>query len=193
MTWRVKNTNAPITPNWTKTSRKLRIRDLDLSSDGVILSRNKDTRKAITKQTDPTHALPAVRITGSILIFTHKIVMPDLKDFMEWEWDEYLCVHVTLKVKSYIPTDIEELEDVIQDMRIKSRSMIIRVDLKGANPFCHEVRQITKLILEVFEYTKNDELLKEIQFINAGFLVRSFYRPISMMLPSYVREIIVFS
>ena len=77
-------------------------------------------------------------------------------------------------------------------MRIKSRSMIIIVDLTGANPFCHEVRQITKLILDVFDYTKNDDLLKEIQFKNAGFLVRSFYRPISMMLPSYVRDIIVF-
>ena len=77
-------------------------------------------------------------------------------------------------------------------MRIKSRSMIITVDLTGANPFCHEVRQITKLILDVFNYTKNDNLLKEIQFKNAGFLVRSFYRPISMMLPWYVRDIIVF-
>jgi hypothetical protein len=70
--------------------------------------------------------------------------------------------------------------------------MIIRVDLSGANPFCHEVRQITKLILDVFEYTKNDALLEQIQFVGAGVLVRSFYRPISMMLPSYVRDIIVF-
>lgn len=118
--------------------------------------------------------------------------MPDIKDFMDWSWDPDLCVTVTLRVKDYVPTDIEELYDVIQDMRINSRSMIIIVDLKGANPFCHEVRQITKLVLDVFEYTKHDELLKEIQFKNAGFLVRSFYRPISMMLPGYVREIIVF-
>jgi len=118
--------------------------------------------------------------------------MPDIKDFMNWTWDENLCITVTITVKDYAPTTIDDLEDVIQDMRIQSRSMIIVVDLQGANPFCHEVRQITKLILDVFEYTKNDELLKEIQFKNAGFLVRSFYGPISMMLPSYVRDIIVF-
>lgn len=118
--------------------------------------------------------------------------MPEFRDFMEWHWEEDLRAIVTLKVKDYKPTTIEELYDVIQDLRIQSRSMIIIVDLSGANPFCHEVRQITRLILDVFEYTKNDALLQQIQFKNAGFLVRSFYRPISMMLPSYVRDIIVF-
>ena len=118
--------------------------------------------------------------------------MPDFGGFMYWTWEGDLCAHVTLKVKDYVPTTIEDLDDVIHDLRLKSRSMIIQVDLSGANPFCHEVRQITKLILDVFETTKNDQLLQQIQFKNAGFFVRSFYRPISMMLPSYVREIIVF-
>ena len=118
--------------------------------------------------------------------------MSNFRGFMHWTWEGDLCAHVTLKVKDYVPTTIDELEDVIHDLRLKSRSMIIIVDLNGANPFCHEVRQITRLILEVFEYTKNDALLEQIQFHGAGFLVRSFYRPISMMLPSYVRDIIVF-
>jgi hypothetical protein len=118
--------------------------------------------------------------------------MPDFRGFMHWTWEGDLCSHVTLKVKDYVPTTIEDLEDVIQELRIQSRSMIIIVDLTGANPFCHEVRQITKLILDVFECTKNDKLLEQIQFKNAGFFVRSFYRPISMMLPGYVRDIIVF-
>jgi len=118
--------------------------------------------------------------------------MPGITDFMNWTWDEDLRVTVTIKVKDYVPTTIEDLDDVIQDMRIQSRSMIIVVDLSGANPFCHEVRQITKLVLDVFEHTKDDKLLQEIHFKNAGLLVRSFYRPISMMLPSYVRDIIVF-
>ena len=118
--------------------------------------------------------------------------MPDFRGFMHWMWEGDLCAHVTLKVKDYVPTTIDDLEDVIHELRIKSRSMIIVVDLSGANPFCHEVRQITKLILDVFNYTKDDNLLEQIQFKNAGFLVRSFYRPISMMLPGYVREIIVF-
>ena len=118
--------------------------------------------------------------------------MPDIGRFMTWTWDEELRIFVTITVKDYVPTTLEDMYDIIQEMRIKSRSMIITVDLTGANPFCHEVRQITKLILDVFNYTKNDNLLKEIQFKNAGFLVRSFYRPISMMLPWYVRDIIVF-
>lgn len=118
--------------------------------------------------------------------------MHDFGGFMHWKWEGDLCAHVTLKVKDYVPTTIEELEDIIQELRIQSRSMIIIVDLSGANPFCHEVRQITRLILDVFEYTKDDNLLTQIQFKNAGFLTRSFYHPISMMLPSYVREIIVF-
>lgn len=119
--------------------------------------------------------------------------MKDIGQYMTWSWDADLCATVTLVVKNYFLTTIEDLYDIIQDLRIKSRSMIIRVDLAGANPFCHEVRQITRLILDVFEYTKNDDLLKEIQFVNAGFLVRSFYRPISMLLPGYVRDIITFA
>lgn len=116
----------------------------------------------------------------------------DIGRYMSWTWDEQLQATVTLVVKNYFPTTIDDLYDIIQELRIKSRSMIIVVDLTGANPFCHEVRQITRLILDVFEYTKNDDLLKKIHFKNAGILVRSFYRPISMMLPGYVREIITF-
>jgi hypothetical protein len=116
----------------------------------------------------------------------------DISEFMNWTWDENLCIHVHILVATYFPTTLEDLHDIIQEMRIKSRSMIITVDLKGANPFCHEVRQITKLILDVFEYTKNDNLLKQIKFVNAGRLVRTFYKPISMLLPSYVRDLITF-
>ncbi len=118
--------------------------------------------------------------------------MKDIREYMSWTWDAELQATVTLVVNNYFPTTIEDLHDIIQELRIKSRSMIIVVDLDGANPFCHEVRQITRLILDVFEYTKNDNLLKQIQFKNSGILVRSFYRPISMMLPGYVREIITF-
>ena len=118
--------------------------------------------------------------------------MPEFRDFMYWTWEEELHAQVTLKVKDYKPTTIEDLSDIIQELRVKSRSMIIIVDLSGANPFCHEVRQITRLVLDVFEYTKNDNLLEQIQFRGAGFLVRSFYHSMSMMLPSYVREIMIF-
>ena len=117
----------------------------------------------------------------------------DIGRFMTWTWDENLQATVVLVVKDYFTTTLEDLYDIIQELRVKSRSMIIKVDLAGANPFCHEVRQITRLILDVFEYTKNDNLLKQIQFINAGFLVRSFYKPISIMLPSYVRDLVVFT
>ena len=116
----------------------------------------------------------------------------DIAEYMTWTWDSELEALVTIVVKNYFTTTIEDLHDIIMDLRIKSRSMIIRVDLTGANPFCHEVRQVTRLILDVFEETKNDNLLKEIQFQNAGILVRSFYKPISMMLPGYVRDIIKF-
>ena len=118
--------------------------------------------------------------------------MPDIGEYMSWTWDENLRAHVTIVVKNYFTTTIEDLEDIIQDLRIKSRSMDITVDLSGASPWCHEVRQITHLILDVFEHTKNDNLLDQIYFKNAGFLVRSFYRPISLILPSYVRDIIEF-
>jgi hypothetical protein len=111
---------------------------------------------------------------------------------MTWTWDNDLRTHVTIVVKNYFQTTIEDLELIIQELRIKSRSMDITVDLAGAKPWCHEVRQITHLILDVFEYTKNDRLLDRIYFKNAGFLVRSFYRPISLILPGYVRDIIEF-
>ena len=114
------------------------------------------------------------------------------KDYLSWTWDEKLHVTVTIVVKNYVPTTIEDLYDIIQDLRIKSRSMIIEVDLIGVNPFWREFREVTRLVLDVYEYTKDDKLDLKIHFKNAGFWARSFYRGLSVVLPSHVRDIITF-
>ena len=116
----------------------------------------------------------------------------DISKFMSWDYDDDLCAHVEIKVQNYFPVTIEDLYDIIQDLRIHARDMIITVDLTGVSPWSLEVRQVSELILNVFEYTKNDNLLSKIQFKNAGFLVRSFYRPLGTLLPEYVQNIITF-
>jgi hypothetical protein len=116
----------------------------------------------------------------------------DIKDFMEWTWDEDLTIYVTIRVKDYIPIDFEYIEDLIQEFRIKSRAMIIKVDLHGAKVFRLDIRNITQLLIDINEHTKNDVLLRQIQFIGSSLLFRGMYRPISMIIPKHIRDMIIF-
>lgn len=116
-------------------------------------------------------------------------------DFMKYIWDSNGVAYVTLMVKDY-PADgvtLDELKPIIEEIREKSSGMIIKADLAGAGLVTIErFRVIVKIVKEVVDYTREDNLLKQIQFLNTGFVFRTLYKPLSLAIPKYFRDIVVF-
>ena len=103
--------------------------------------------------------------------------------------------HVTLVVKDYPEQGVtlEALKPIIQEIRENASDMIICADLEGAGIVnIDRFRMIVGIVREVVEYTREDNLLKRIEFVNTGFVFRTLYRPISMAIPKYFRDMVVF-
>ena len=82
---------------------------------------------------------------------------------------------------------------MIQEIRKKADSMTIKVDLHGAGLVGGaRIRAIIKLCVDVTEYTREDDILRQIHVTGAGFLFRMIYAPISVAIPKYFRDMIVF-
>jgi hypothetical protein len=116
-------------------------------------------------------------------------------DFMKCVWDSDKVAHVTLVVRDYPEEGVtlDELKPMIQEIREKSTGMIIKADLAGAGIVSIDrFRLIVKIVREVVEYTRDDNLLRQIQFVNTGFIFRTLYGPISLAIPKYFRDIVVF-
>jgi hypothetical protein len=116
-------------------------------------------------------------------------------DFMKCMWDSDQVAHVTLVVRDYPEEGVtlDELKPMIQEIREKSTAMIIKADLAGAGIVSIDrFRLIVKIVKEVVEYTRDDNLLRQIQFVNTGFIFRTLYGPISLAIPKYFRDIVVF-
>ena len=115
-------------------------------------------------------------------------------DFMKREWEEE-SLTVTLVVKEYPVEGVafETLKPIIHEIRENAKDMVIKVDLRGANLISVErLRAIMKLCVDVTEYTRQDNILRQIQVIGAGLLFRMIYKPISLTIPKYFRDIVVF-
>lgn len=116
-------------------------------------------------------------------------------EFIKYIWDSDGVAHVTLIVKDYPEEGVtlDDLKPMIQEIREKSTSMIIKADLAGAGIVSIErFKLIVKIVKEVVEYTREDNILKQIQFVNTGFIFRTLYSPISFAIPKYFRDIVVF-
>lgn len=116
-------------------------------------------------------------------------------DFMKYDWDSDGLAHVTLIVKDY-PNEgvtLDDLKPMIEEIRQKSTGMIIKADLTGA-PLVNieRFKMIVAIVREVVEYTRDDNLLRQIQFIGTGLVFRTLYRPISYAIPKCFRDIVVF-
>jgi len=110
----------------------------------------------------------------------------------EWEGAE---AHVTLVVKDYPEQGVtlEELKPIIQDIRNNATDMIIKADLAGAGIVnIDRFRMIVVIVKEVVDYTREDNLLRRIEFLNTGFVFRMIYQPISLAIPKYFRDMVVF-
>lgn len=115
--------------------------------------------------------------------------------FLHVDWAETGTAYVTLTVKDYPHEGVmlEELVPVIQTIRTKSLDMIIRADLTGAGIVSIDrFKSIVKIVSEVVEYTKEDNLLRQIQFVGTGIVFRMLYGPISLAIPKYFRDMVVF-
>lgn len=118
-----------------------------------------------------------------------------LLSFLHVDWAETGTAYVTLTVKDYPQEGVmlEELVPVIQTIRAKSLDMIIRADLTGAGIVSIDrFKSIVKIVSEVVEYTKEDNLLRQIQFAGTGLVFRMLYGPISLAIPKYFRDMVVF-
>lgn len=114
-------------------------------------------------------------------------------DFLTYTIDEVNEAHVTISVKRYTPTQLSDLVDTIQDIRARSTNMTITFNLKDVGLITLEQFQsISKLILDVIEYTKDDALLRRVEIVGAGFLFKWLYRPVSLVIPRQIRDMIVF-
>lgn len=115
-------------------------------------------------------------------------------DFIKCEW-EGSKANVTLSVKDY-PTggvELEVLKPMIHEIRENATDMIIKADLSGAGIVRIErFKMIVKIVGEVVEYTRDDNLLRRIEFVGTGFVFRMFYHPISLAIPKYFRDMVVF-
>ena len=116
-------------------------------------------------------------------------------DFMKCIWDSDRVAHVTLVVRDYPEEGVtlDDIKPLIQEIREKSSGMIIKADLAGAGIVSIDrFRLIVKIVKDVVEYTRDDNLLRQIQFVNTGFIFRTLYGPISLAIPRCFRDIVVF-
>lgn len=116
-------------------------------------------------------------------------------NFITCDWDESVA-YVTLFVRDYPVTGIslDDLKPLIHEIRTKSTSMIIRVDMNRVPLTNIELfRVVLKIVKEVVDYTKDDKLLQQIRIVNTGFIFRTLYGPISLTIPKCFRDIITFT
>ena len=117
-------------------------------------------------------------------------------DFLTWTIDEDLHVDVNISIQKFIecqPIRFSDVQDLILDIRTRCKTMVIKADLTDANVFHLDVRSLTNLLVDVFHFTREDMLLRAIEFQNSGFIFRNLYRPISLVIPRHVRALVVFT
>ena len=114
---------------------------------------------------------------------------------MKCIWDSDRVAYVTLVVRDYPAHGVmlEDLKPMIQEIREKSSGMIIKADLASAGIVnIDRFRMIVGIVKEVVDYTREDNLLRRIEFLNTGIVFRMLYQPISLAIPKYFRDRVVF-
>jgi hypothetical protein len=115
-------------------------------------------------------------------------------DFMSWIFTEDEQALVTINVARYTSTTLEDLKTTIENIRTQATDLVITFDLSETGLIgIEEFKSISKLVLDVIDYTKNDQILRKIRIVGAGFFFKLMYRPISLAIPREIRDMIVFS
>jgi hypothetical protein len=113
-------------------------------------------------------------------------------DFMTCIWDVLDVAYVVIRVKDFPEKGItlDDVKPLIYEIREKAKEMIITVDLSHVGLVgIDRSKMIMSICQEVIDYTKDDNLLKRVEFENAGFIFRTLY---SLAIPKYFRDIVVF-
>lgn len=112
-------------------------------------------------------------------------------DLIKCTWS----VLVELNVKDY-PDEgvhIDDLKPLIKEIRSGARTMVIRMDLTGLRPMgVSKIQNILALCSDVVEYTKNDDILSQVQIVGAGTIFRTVYDSLCFVVPIHVRNMIRF-
>lgn len=120
----------------------------------------------------------------------------DINLFLKSEIKEDLTVDMVFQGKEFIkfqPILFEELQDFIDELLTRTKSIRCVVDLKGANLTHLDVWAAVRLICKLEEYTRGNDSLKKIHFIHGGFLFKWIWRVTKLALPEYVRNIVIIS
>ena len=88
-----------------------------------------------------------------------------------------------LVLKDFIP--------IIDKFRRKADSLYVKADLTdvGSVPL-HMIPSLIKLIHDIIDYTNNDNIVVEIEYINAGIIFKMLYK---FVIPSKFHPLIKFS
>lgn len=114
-------------------------------------------------------------------------------DFMTWTITDDIQAFVSINVSKYTSTTLEELKITIESIRQQANDLYILFDLSDTGFIgIEEFKSISKLVLDVIDYTKNDEILRRISIKGAGFFFKLLYKPISIAIPKEIRELIIF-
>jgi hypothetical protein len=114
-------------------------------------------------------------------------------DFMNWTFTDDEQALVTINVARYTPTTIEDLKTTIENIRTQATDLFITFDLSEAGIIgIEEFKSISKLVMDVIDYTKNDRILRRINIVGAGFFFKLLYKPVSLAIPKEIRDMIVF-
>lgn len=111
---------------------------------------------------------------------------------MTWEWDGD-NVTVFVQVSEFTTLTIDDVKDMVHEIREKASSMTIQFDLEGVNVMNRtQIQAVVDAIRQVLDYTRDDELLERVEILNAGIMFRLLYPPFSLLFPRLIRDMIIF-
>lgn len=114
-------------------------------------------------------------------------------DFMTWTLTDDVQAFVSINVAKYSQTTLEELKLTIDNIRCQANDLYILFDLNGVGLIgIEEFKSISKLVIDVIDYTKDDKILRKISIKGAGFFFKLLYKPVSLAIPKEIRELIIF-
>jgi hypothetical protein len=111
---------------------------------------------------------------------------------MNWTFIDKKAL-VTINVAQYTPTTLEDLKTTIENIRAQATDLFVVFDLSYTGLIgIDEFKSISKLVLDVVDYTKNDNILRKITIKGAGFFFKLLYKPVSLAIPREIRDLVVF-
>ena len=103
-------------------------------------------------------------------------------------YDDTVFVDTDMYIQSH-PVNFDRVRDVIESINqpVNAYIDVSRVDLSSV-----DLIGLVKIIWELHKHTRDQNLLNKIYFIGARSFVRSAWRAVQCVLPTFVRRCVVF-